>query len=362
MTESTATTKSSPAPGPGEDVPAEQNPGSEHDTAASRHARQIPDVPRRLFFAAMGTAALSTAFQANIAFDARLTEQSKYRITTPDNAENQTAAQRFPGKSWYLLGGFRVSYRDAGRKLAALQPSMNQRASASYIGYSNDGIDVAQLFTAIQRDVYNRQIDTVYFYGDSFGGMAAVVLASMLERIGVSVTLIVMGSSPSNVSNILDPGKEYISLAGRVVPYLGLLGRVGAGLLGGLANPNGQGMYQAARSGVARSFNPESNSLILSTTQATFLQAFPQQYDGDVPTTTKIGLIYDPEDFIVSADMAIRGWEALFPRNPRFVYSVPNTGHASPEIYPDIYRTALAVILAELDPPPLTTKPVQPIF
>ncbi len=340
----------------------DENPGSGRSKAAAPHVRQLPDVPRRLFFATMGTAALSTAFKANIAFDARLTEQSKYRITTPDNAENQTATQRFPGKTWYLLGGFRVSYRDAGRKLAALQPTMNQRAPASYIGYSNDGIDVAQLFIAMQRDIYSRKIDTVYFYGDSFGGMAAVVLASLLEKIGVSVKLMVMGSSPSNVADILDPGKEYISLAGRVVPYLGLLGRVGAGLWGGLANPNGQGMYQAARSGVARSFSAESNSLILSTTQATFLQAFPQQYDGDVPTTTAIGLIYDPEDFIVGADMAIRGWEALFPRNPRFVYSVPDTGHASPEIHPDIYRTALGVVLAQLDPPPLTAKPVQPIF
>ena len=239
---------------------------------------------------------------------------------------------------------------------------MNQRAPASYIGYSNDGIDVAQLFIAIQRDIHSRKIDTVYFYGDSFGGMAATVLASLLAKINVTVKVIVMGSSPSNVADTLDPGKEYISLAGRVVPYLGIVGRIGAGLWGGLANPNGQGMYQAVRGGVQRSFSPESNSLILSTTQATFLQAFPQQYDGGLPVTTGIGLIYDPEDFIVSADRAVRGWEALLPRNPRFLYSVPNTGHASPEIHPEIYRTALAVVLTELDPPPLTTKPVQPIF
>lgn len=336
--------------------------GAEQPALAAKPVRQIPDIPRRALFATLGTAAAATAFNANIAFDARLTEQSKYRINTPDNAENQTAAQRFPGKTWYLLGGFRVSYRDAGRKLAALQPAMNQRAPASYIGYSNDGIDVAQLFIAIQRDVYSRKIDTVYFYGDSFGGMAATVLGSLLAKINVTVKIIVMGSSPSNVADTLDPGKEYISLAGRVVPYLGIVGRIGAGLWGGLANPNGQGMYQAARSGVQRSFSAESNSLILSTTQATFLQAFPQQYDGALPTTTGIGLIYDPEDFIVSAGRAIRGWEALLPRNPRFVYSVPGTGHASPEIHPEIYRTALDVVLAELDPPPLTTKPVQPIF
>lgn len=342
--------------------PSPQPSSAEPLNTPAKHVRQIPDMPRRLFFTTLGTAAVTTAFQANIALDARLTEQSKYRITTPDNAENQTAAQRFPGKTWYLLGGFRVSYRDAGRKLAALQPAMNQRASASYIGYSNDGIDIAQLFIAIQRDIYSRKIDTVYFYGDSFGGMAATVLGSLLAQTGVTVKLIVMGSSPSNVADTLDPGKEYISLAGQVVPYLGIVGRIGAGLWGGLANPNGQGMYQSARSGVARSFNPESNSLILSTTQATFLQAFPQQYDGALPVTTGIGLIYDPEDFIVSAAKAIRGWEALLPRNPRFIYSVPNTGHASPEIHPDIYRTALSVVLTELDPPPLTTKPVQPIF
>lgn len=310
----------------------------------------------------MGSAAVTTAFQANIAADALLTERTQYRITTPDNEENRTAALRFPGRTWYLLAGFRVSYRDAGRKLAALQPAMNERAPASYIGYSNDGIDVAQLFIAIQRDVYERRIDTVYFYGDSFGGMVSVVLGALLAEQGLKVKLVVMGSSPSNVSDTLDPGKEYISLAGRVVPYLGILGRLGAGIWGGLTNPNGQGMYQAARRGISYSFDPDTNSLILSTTQATFLAAFPRQYDGGLPTSTGIGLIYDPKDFIVSASAAIRGWEALLPRNPRFEYSVPNTGHASPEIHPDVYRTALTVILDELDPKPRTAKPVQPIF
>ena len=330
--------------------------------SATKKPRQIPDIGRRLFFLTMGAAAVTTGFKANIAADALLTERSQYRIDTPDNAENRTAALRFPGKTWYLLGGFRVSYRDAGRKLAALQPAMNQRAPASYIGYSNEGIDIAQLFIAIQRDLYERKIDTVYFYGDSFGGMAAAVLGSLLAQTGTTVTLIVMGSSPSNEADVEDPGKRYISLAAKVVPYLGLLGRLGAGLLGGLVNPNGQGMYQAARSGISRSLDPENNSLILSTTQATFLQAFPEQYDGKVPVSTGIGMIYDPDDFIVNASSAIRGWEALMPRNRHFVYDVPNTGHASPEIHPDVYRTALTVVLDELDPPPLTSKPVQSIF
>lgn len=342
--------------------PAQREGGPEGPASAGQKARQIPDVPRRIFLATMGAAAITTAFQANIAADYLLTERSKYRITTPDNEENKTAAQRFRGKTWYLLGGFRVSYRDAGRKLAALQPAMNQRAPASYIGYSNEGIDISSLFIAIQRDVYARKIDTVYFYGDSFGGMAAAVLASLLSRIGITVAVVVMGSSPSRVSDIEDPGKEYISVAGKVVPYLGVLGRVGAGLFGGLRNPNGQGMYQAARSGLARSFDPESNSLILSTTQATFLQTFPSQYDGGIPRSTGIGLIYDPEDSIVNARAAALGWESLLPHNPRFAYDVPHTGHASPEIHPDVYGTALRVVLDALDPPPLTSKPVQPIF
>ncbi|POH73049.1 hypothetical protein [Arthrobacter glacialis] len=342
--------------------PVRRDSEPEGPAPAAGKTRQIPDVPRRIVLATLATAAITTAFQANIAADYLLTERSQYRITTPDNEENRTAAQRFSGKTWYLLGGFRVSHRDAGRKLAALQGAMNQRAPASYIGYSNEGIDIAQLFIAIQRDAHARKINTVYFYGDSFGGMAAAVLASLLAQNGIAVPVVVMGSSPSNVLDILDPGKAYIALAGRVVPYLGLLGRVGAGLFGGLSNPNGQGMYQAARSGLARSFDLESNSLILSTTQAMFLQSFPAQYDGGVPGSTGIGLIYDPGDFIVNARAATLGWESLFPRNPRFAYNVPKTGHASPEIHPDDYSTALRVVLDQLDPPPLTSKPVQPIF
>ncbi len=121
-------------------------------------------------------------------------------------------------------------------------------------------------------------------------------------------------------------------------------------------------MYHAARSGISSSLDPDNNSLILSTTQATFLLAFPEQYDGKISAKTGIGMIYDPEDFIVDSRSAIRGWEALLPKNKTFVYDVPETGHASPEIHPDVYRTALTVVLDELDPPPLTSKPVQPIF
>ncbi|SEE71458.1 hypothetical protein SAMN04489740_2282 [Arthrobacter alpinus] len=345
-------------------VPTQKQQGGqpEKPLPAAKRTHQIPDVPRRMFFLTMGTAAVTTAFQGNITADAMLTDRTQYRVTTPNNEENKTAAARFPGKTWYLLGGFRVSYRDTGRKLDALQPAMNERAPASYIGYSNDGIDIAQLFIAIRRDVFERKIDTVYFYGDSFGGMVSVVLGSLLTQIGLTVKLIVMGSSPSNVADTLDPGKEYISLAGQVVPYLGVLGRLGAGLWAGLANPNGQGMYSAARHGIANSFDLNNNSLILSTSQATFLQAFPRQYDGGIPTSTGIGLLYDPEDFIVDAAAATRGWEALLPRNPRFAYNVSHTGHASPEINPELYRTALSVVLDQLDPPPMTSKPVQPIF
>ncbi|WP_054010067.1 hypothetical protein [Arthrobacter sp. ERGS1:01] len=334
-----------------------------HKSAEHRaHRRQRPDHSRRMVLGSVAAAAVATAFKANIAADYQLTESTQFRVTTPVNDGNTTAANRFPGKTWYLLGGFGVSYRDAGRKLEALQPAMNQRAPASYIGYSNNGIDIAQLFIAIQRDTYARKIDTVYFYGDSFGGMAAVVLASLLEQNGINVKVIVMGSSPSSVRDVLDPGKEYISLASRVVPYLGLVGRLAAGVWSGLANPNGQGMYAAARSGINSSLDPANNSLILDTTQAAFLQAFPAQYDGGIPASTGIGLMYDPNDFIVNARQAIRGWRALLPRNRFYEYDIPDTGHASPEIHPDIYRLGLGVVLDQLDPPPLTARPVQPIF
>ncbi|MDD0856980.1 hypothetical protein NHF46_02515 [Arthrobacter alpinus] len=112
-----------------------------------------------------------------------------------------------------------------------------------------------------------------------------------------------MGSSPSNVADTLDPGKEYISVAGKVVPYLGFLGRLGAGLWGGLSNPNGQGMYDAARSGVARSLDQNNNSLILSTTQATFLQAFPTSTTAACPPVPGSGSFTIPK-----ISLSMPGW------------------------------------------------------
>ncbi|WP_125611197.1 hypothetical protein [Specibacter cremeus] len=321
-----------------------------------------PTWPSRRVFLSVAGAAAVTAFRANIAGDYVLTDRTKFRVTTPDNAGNTAAAALFPGTAWYLLGGFRVGYRQAVDKLAALQPAMNLRAPASVISYSNDGIDVAQLFIAIQRDAFARKITKAYLYGDSFGGMVAAVLAPLLEQNGIHVKLIVMGSSPSSVADVLDPGKEYISLAGAVVPYLGLVGRLAAGVWSGLANPNGQDMYDAARAGVRRSFDPNNNSLMLSTSQGTFLDAFPAQFDGGISHTTGIGLLYDPEDFIVNAAQAMRGWRRLLPDNQFFEYDLPHTGHASPEFHPELYRTGLGVLQDILDPLPRPAPPVQPIF
>jgi pimeloyl-ACP methyl ester carboxylesterase len=302
--------------------------------------------------ATVGSAAVLTALRTNIAVDYQLTENTSFKVITPDNEGNRTAAKAFPGAAWYLLGGFRVSNRTAGRKLEALQAAMNERAPASYIGYSNEGIDVAQLFIAILDDAYRRKITSAYLYGDSFGGMVAVVLAPLLEQNGIRVRMITLGSSPSSIADVRDPDKRYIPVAGAVVPYLGFAGRLAAGLWSGMTNPNGQDMYAAARSGIRSSFDSNANSLILSTSQGTFLRAFPSQYDGDINTTTCIGVLYDPNDFIVNAESAIAGWHALLPRNTFFRYDLPGTGHASPEIAPAEYSTALRVLQDTLQPLP----------
>ncbi|MDJ0354678.1 alpha/beta hydrolase [Paenarthrobacter sp. PH39-S1] len=319
---------------------------------------QPADISRRLLLLALGGAAAVTAFRSNIAANYLITDNLSFKVITPQNTANSNAAGRFPGATWYLLGGFEVSNSTAGRKLAALQPAMNERAEASYIGYSNRGIDVAQLFIAIIRDAYVRKISTVYLYGDSFGGMVAVVLAPLLEQNGLHVKLIVFGSSPSSVEDVKDPGKKYISLAGAVVPNLGIVGRLGWGVWSGLSNPNGQDMYTAAQSGVQSSFDDGQNSLILNTSQATFLKAFPAQFDGGVSPLTGIGLLYDPTDFIVNAASAMRGWRRLLPNNTFFRYDIASTGHASPEIHPDTYQSALRVLQDVLAPPP-SVPPVK---
>ncbi|WP_427016594.1 hypothetical protein ACQCSX_17965 [Pseudarthrobacter sp. P1] len=327
---------------------------------ASKH--QIADIGRRRLLMALGAAAVVTAFRANIAADYQLTEDKSFKVVTPPNPGNDAAAARHPGSAWYLLGGFRVSNRTAARKLAALQGAMNERAPASYIGYSNEGIDVAQLFIAIRADAYARKITTAYLYGDSFGGMVAAVLAPLLEQNGIHVRMMVLASAPSNVAQVKDPGKEYIALAGVVVPYMGVVGRLAAGVWSGLANPNGEDMYQAARSGVAQQLDPTHSSLILATTQATFLQAFPAQFDGGVSPATEVGLLYDPEDFIVDAAAAIRGWRVLLPANTAFQYDVPHTGHASPEFNSETYSTALRVLQDALAPLPGIPQPRRRYF
>jgi hypothetical protein len=321
---------------------------------------QIHDIGRRRLLAVMGTAAVVTAFRTNIALDYQYTENASFKVMTPDNDANNAAATQFPGVMWYLFGGFRVSNRDAGRKLAALQPVMNRRGQASYVGYSNEGIDIAQLFIAIQRDAFARKIKTVYLYGDSFGGMVAVVLAPLLEQNGIHVKLIVFGSSPSSVVDVLDPNKGYIAAATVLVPYVGFVGRLAYGLWNGIANPNGQDMYAAARAGISRSLDQSRNTLVLSSSQGAFLDAFPRQYDGGISPSTTLGFLYDPDDFVVDSKLAIRGWRNLLPNNLTFEYDLEGTGHASPEIYPDKYRTALGVIVDVLAPLPYTSANPAP--
>ncbi|MDQ6752205.1 MAG: hypothetical protein M3017_02015 [Actinomycetota bacterium] len=336
---------------PSEEPPAQQPPPHHGPARHQAHqAHQIHDIGRRRFLLTMGTAAAVTAFRTNIAVDYRFTENTSFKVITPENDANAAAAAAFPGTAWYLLGGFRVSNRTAANKLAALQPAMNERAPASFVGYSNEGIDVAQLFIAIQNDVYRRKIHTAYLYGDSFGGMVAAVLAPLLEQNGIHVKMIVFGSSPSSAGDVQDQAKRYISLAGAVVPYFGIVGRLAYGAWNGLANPNGQDMYEAARGGIEQSLDGDRTSLILNVSQATFLKAFPTQYDGGISTSTYIGLMYDPDDFIVNARTAMEGWHSLLARNPFYRYDLPNTGHASPEIHPNTYRTALRILQDALVP------------
>jgi hypothetical protein len=45
------------------------------------------------------------------------------------------------------------------------------------------------------------------------------------------------------------------------------------------------------------------------------------------------------------------------PRNLFFRYDVPNTGHASPEIHPDTYRTGLRILQDTLVPLPSQQQP-----
>lgn len=315
-------------------------------------SRPIPELGRRRFITGTVSTLALAFFGTNLSLEYLITENTSFEVITPDNDQNAFAAKRFPSSAWYLLGGYRVPNRAVRAKLDGLQPAMNERAPASYIGYSNEGINMDKLFVAIFNDANKRKIQNIYLYGDSFGGMVATVLAPLLESAGLRVRMIVMGSSPSSSFDVMDASKNLITVAGYLGPYVGVLGRMAVGAVDGVQNPNGRDMYEAATQGIERSLDGTSSSVLLRTSQGKFLEAFPRQYKGDLSPRTGIGLLYDKKDPIVNADSAIRGWHSLLAKNTFYEYDLKDVGHASPEYHPDEYRTGLLVLQDVLDPAP----------
>ncbi|MBT1004096.1 hypothetical protein KIH31_16030 [Paenarthrobacter sp. DKR-5] len=319
---------------------------------ARKTAGPVPDISRRRFIAGSAATLAMAFFGTNLSLEYIITENTSFEVITPDNDENRFAALRFPSSAWYLLGGYQVPNRAVRAKLKGLQPAMNERAPASYVGYSNEGIDIDKLFVAIYNDANKRRIGDIYLYGDSFGGMVATVLAPMLEDAGYRVRMIVMGSSPSSSFDVLDANKQLIDVAGYLGPYVGVLGRMAVGAMDGVQNPNGRGMYEAVTQGIERSLDGSNNSVLLRTSQGKFLEAFPRQYHGNISPATGIGLLYDEQDPIVDAASAKRGWHRLLPKNPFYEYDLQGVGHASPEYHSPEYQTGLTIIQDQLDPPP----------
>ena len=136
--------------------------------------------------------------------------------------EDEYADATFPNARWILFPGYKTSWEEGVWIMNSLRPVLSRRARLAVMGYSNRGLDISTIVGSLRRYIRTQQIDTLYFYGHSFGGMVAVEVASRLREVGIDVRFILLDSSPHDRFDVIDQamfdGVVYLYEAGYRVP------------------------------------------------------------------------------------------------------------------------------------------------
>ncbi|MBE0008286.1 MULTISPECIES: thioesterase domain-containing protein [unclassified Arthrobacter] len=315
-----------------------------------RYAHGIKGMSRRSFIA-------GSAFGLTLAADLFLTrqiqeEREELQILPVEDAE---AARRFPRTRWIIFPGYKTGWEEGGWIANSLQPALSQRGQIAVMGYSNRGLNVANIVAALNRYVRIFQVETLYFYGHSFGGMVAIEVASQLRGLGIAVELIILDSSPHSRDDVLDQavfeGVVFLYDAGYRVPTV-LRGSYELGER--IVNKNERTWRQILNQTLEQ-LSPLAPSSVLIQSQSSYIYHYNVTRFQETLGDTQIAFIGNPNDGTVNYARARPGWAEAFPDNlvsADYVTEGALPAHASPQWNPLIYQSIVVALQDEFLPLP----------
>ena len=315
-----------------------------------RDAEQVKAFSRRSLLVG---SALGLALTADLAATKFIQQQRNVVRLLP--LRDDGARQRFPASRWVLFPGYKTSWEESLWILNSLRPALSRRAQMSAVGYSNQGLDIDNIVSALNRYVRNFQLETLYFYGHSFGGMVAVEVAARLRQRDIPVELIVFDSSPHSKFDVLDQqmfdGVVFLHEAGYRIPTV-----VRGGYEFGerVVHKNERSWRQIANQALEQ-LSPLAPSSELIQSQSSYIYHFDVTRFRDGLGDTKMAFIGNPGDAVVNYSTTRPGWAEAFPRNmvsTDLVTASAVPAHASPQWNPLIYQELLRTLQNELIPLP----------
>lgn len=313
-----------------------------------RYAHALKGMSRRRFITG---SALGLALATDLFVTRQIQEDREEHQIIP--VEDDFADRAFPNARWILFPGYKTSWEEGVWIMNSLRPALRQRARMAVMGYSNRGLDVATIVAQLRRYVRTQQIETLYFYGHSFGGMVAVEVASRLREVDVDVRFILLDSSPHARFDVVDQamfdGVVYLYEAGYRVPSV-LRGTYE--LAERIVNKNERTWSQIVDQTLSQ-LSPLAPSSVLIQSQASYIFHFNvARFDlGD----TEMAFVGNPNDGTVDYSLARPGWAAAFPKNmvsADLVTEGALPAHASPQWNPLIYQDAVRSLQQEFLPRP----------
>ncbi len=316
-----------------------------------RHAAELKRFSRRNFL--IGTGAASV-LAADMLFTRRV--QTERRVNKILVVPDDTAELYFPHAGWFLFPGYKTSWEEAQWILNSLRGALTKRGQLAAVGYSNVGMDIDKIVIAVVEHIRARQLDTVYFYGHSFGGMVAVqVAARLLELHGVQVAFILLDSSPASRYDVLDQswfdGVVFLYESGFRFPTVLRGGyELGERVLNKHERTWGQILDQTMEQ-----LSPIAPSSVLIQAESAYIYHYDLNRFVGKLGTAKMAFIGNPKDQTVNYETARDTWMLRFKAN-MVSDSLQTVGarpaHASPQWNPFVYRPLIEELENEFLPLP----------
>ncbi|MFE4194254.1 thioesterase domain-containing protein [Paenarthrobacter sp. NPDC056912] len=321
------------------------------------YAARLKKTSRRNFLI---TAGVSAALAGDMLFTRRV--QAERRATKILRVPDSFSDVYFPKASWILFPGYKTSWEEAQWILNSLRTALHQRGRLAAVGYSNLGLDVDEIVREVILHVREFELEKLYFYGHSFGGMLATqVAARLLELHGVETQLIVLDSSPFSRADVLDQswfdGVVFLYENGFRIPSV----LRGGYELGERVVHKDERTWRQILDQTMEQLSPIAPSSVLIQTESAYIYHFDGLRLAGKIGGTKMAFVGNPDDATVDYASARAGWSTVFAANmalPELSTAGARPAHASPQWNGDVYRPLLERIQNELQPlPPAPEEP-----